>query len=75
MVLIATDLPDPVVPATSRWGMRVRSTITGSPPIVLPSAIDRRWFDLPKSSLARSSRRYTVSRRWFGNSMPMALRP
>ena len=28
-----------------------------------------------KSRLARSSRRYTVSRLWFGNSMPMALRP
>ena len=37
-MLIATDLPEPVVPATSRWGMRARSTITGSPPIVLPSA-------------------------------------
>ena len=57
MVLIATDLPEPVVPATSRCGMRARSTITGSPPIVLPSAIGRRWFELPKSSLARSSRR------------------
>ena len=46
MVLMATDLPEPVVPATRRWGMRARSTITGSPPMVLPSAIGRRWFDL-----------------------------
>jgi S-DNA-T family DNA segregation ATPase FtsK/SpoIIIE len=27
MVLIATDLPEPVVPATSRWGMRARSAM------------------------------------------------
>ncbi len=36
MVLMATDLPEPVVPAISRCGMRARSTITGSPPMVLP---------------------------------------
>ena len=36
MVLMATDLPEPVVPATSRCGMRARSAITGSPPMVLP---------------------------------------
>ena len=35
-MLIDTDLPEPVVPATSRCGMRARSTITGSPPMVLP---------------------------------------
>ena len=33
---MATDLPEPVVPATSRCGMRARSAITGSPPMVLP---------------------------------------
>ena len=33
-----TDLPEPVVPAISRCGMRERSTMTGSPPIFLPSA-------------------------------------
>ena len=36
MVLMATDLPEPVVPAMSRCGMRERSTITASPPMVLP---------------------------------------
>ncbi len=75
MVLIATDLPEPVVPATSRCGMRARSTITGSPPIVLPSAMARRCLVFSKSWLASNSRRYTVSRRWLGSSMPMALRP
>ena len=34
---MATDLPEPVVPATSRCGMRVKSAITGSPPISLPN--------------------------------------
>ena len=33
-----TDLPEPVVPATSRCGMRARSATIGSPPMALPSA-------------------------------------
>ena len=33
-----TDLPEPVVPATSRCGMRARSATTGWPPMSLPSA-------------------------------------
>ncbi len=36
MVLIATDLPEPVVPAIKRCGMRARSTMMESPPIFLP---------------------------------------
>ena len=36
---MATDLPEPVVPATSRCGILARSTMTGSPPMVLPSAM------------------------------------
>src|SRR3546814_10318968 len=39
MVLTATDLPEPVVPAISRCGMRARSTATGLPPMSLPSAM------------------------------------
>ncbi len=72
---MATDLPEPVVPATSRCGMRARSTMTLSPPMVLPSAIASRCFESSKSSEAISSRRNTVSRRSFGSSMPMTLRP
>jgi hypothetical protein len=34
---MATDLPEPVVPATSRCGIFARSAITASPLIVLPS--------------------------------------
>src|SRR6266511_4393837 len=36
MVLMATDFPDPVVPAIKRCGMRARSAMTDSPPMVLP---------------------------------------
>jgi hypothetical protein len=33
----ATDLPEPVVPATRRCGKRVTSATTGLPPMLLPS--------------------------------------
>ena len=36
MVLMATDLPEPVVPAINKCGMRDKSTMTESPPMVLP---------------------------------------
>ena len=36
MVLIATDLPEPVVPAISICGVRARSMMMDSPPIFLP---------------------------------------
>ena len=77
-MLIDTDFPDPVVPATSRCGIRARSAITGSPPIVLPRQSPRRDLVRSKSSAkpsASNSRRYTVSRRAFGSSMPMAFLP
>ena len=38
MALTPTDLPEPVVPATSRCGMRARSANTGVPAMFLPSA-------------------------------------
>ena len=38
MAFSATDLPEPVVPATRMWGMRVMSAISGLPPMLLPSA-------------------------------------
>ena len=39
MALMPTDLPEPVVPATSRCGMRARSATTGWPAMSLPSAM------------------------------------
>ncbi|MOA02129.1 hypothetical protein D3C78_1215670 [compost metagenome] len=74
-MLMATDLPEPVVPATSRCGILARSAMTGSPPMVLPSAMASFALLFSKSRLPISSRRNTVSRVWFGSSMPMALRP
>ena len=38
MLLTATDLPEPVVPATSRCGILARLTLTGAPLMSLPSA-------------------------------------
>jgi hypothetical protein len=37
--LIATDLPEPVVPATSRCGIFARSATIGLPVMSLPSAM------------------------------------
>ena len=75
IVLIATDLPEPVVPAISRCGMRARSTITGSPPMVLPRQSGRRACVSVYSLAERSSRSSTFSRFGLGSSMPIALRP
>ena len=75
MVLIATDLPEPVVPAMSRCGMRARFATTGSPPMSLPRARGRAWALSPKPLAERISRRSTFSRSSFGSSMPMTERP
>ena len=39
MLLIQTDLPEPVVPATNKWGIEVKSATKGVPDILLPSVI------------------------------------
>ena len=39
IVLIHTDLPAPVAPATSRWGSFPKSIVNASPIVVLPIAI------------------------------------
>ncbi len=70
-----TDLPEPVVPATSRCGMRARSARIGSPPMSLPSARASLAGCLSHASEPSSSDRNTVSRLAFGTSMPMTLRP
>ncbi len=62
MALIATDLPEPVVPATSRCGILDRSATTASPLMSLPSARvngEAAWsklFDCTISLKATSSR-------------------
>src|SRR5579859_1718322 len=43
MALRATDLPEPVAPAISRWGIRARSPTRTAPATSLPSAIQFRF--------------------------------
>ena len=38
IALTATDLPEPVVPATKTWGIFAKSAIAGFPAIVFPIA-------------------------------------
>jgi len=70
MLLTQTDLPEPVVPAMSRWGMAVRSAETGLPETFLPSARRSgeriRW----KDSLSITSRSATRLISVLGTSMP-----
>ena len=39
IVLIQTDLPEPVVPAINRWGIDDKSPTIGLPEIFFPKAI------------------------------------
>ena len=55
MVLMQTDLPDPVVPAIRRWGIAAKSPTIALPEMFLPSAIGNFMsFDL-KSELFKIS--------------------
>ena len=75
MVLTATDLPEPVVPAISKCGMRARSTIIGPPPISLPSTSVSAPVCCSYSFADTSSRSATSSRFAFGSSMPITFLP
>ena len=57
-----TDLPEPVVPPTSRCGMRARSTTTGLPAMSLPKASESDERLSVKSGLPMISLRYTARR-------------
>ena len=71
----ATDLPDPVVPATSRCGILPRSAVTEWPDMSLPSASVNGDFSRAYCSLISISDSCTISRRSFGTSIPMVLLP
>ena len=75
MQLRPTDLPDPVVPATSRCGIGARSAMTGSPAMFLPRISGSAMAWSSKAWLPISSDRATVSRFALGSSMPITLRP
>src|SRR5205807_1253661 len=75
IVLMHTDLPEPVAPAISRWGIFARSATTGSPSRFLPRAMGRtrllRWYSSPSTR----SRMCTMRGMGFGTSIPTAAFP
>ena len=75
MALSATLLPEPVVPAMSRWGIFVKSATTGVPTKLTPKAIGRRKDDSRKESLSSTSLRKTCSLFRLGISMPITDLP
>ena len=70
-----TDLPLPVAPAISRWGMRVRSPITGCPLTSAPSATLSLWRRSVNAADSIVSLRLTSCAALFGTSMPIADLP
>ncbi|MCU0624203.1 MAG: hypothetical protein MUF53_10115, partial [Gemmatimonadaceae bacterium] len=75
MVFTQTDLPEPVAPAMSRWGIFARSAITGRPSRSLPSATGRAARAELYSGCSTISRNATISGFGFGTSMPTAPFP
>ena len=75
MAFRPTDLPCPVAPATSRWGIFVKSTINTSFVIVLPNAsgssMSDSWNFLEFSMLSIE----TIFGFLFGTSIPMVPLP
>ena len=73
--LMQTDLPMPVAPAISRWGILAMSKIIGAPPTSLPRQTVRRLLASLKLLSSISSRSATVETTLFGTSMPTAALP
>ena len=61
IVLMQTDLPEPVAPAISTWGIFAISAMTGAPEMPLPSATAVGDFSRIISGLSSTSRRETVA--------------
>ena len=75
MALMQTDLPLPVCPAMSIWGIFARSHTMGVPVRSLPSATVSRDLAFCILSLVSTSRRVTVSTFRLGTSTPTRLLP
>ena len=75
IVLIQTDLPDPVVPAISKWGIEVKSPTIGKPEILFPSAIGSLISFFKKLVLEIISLKKTFSLEELGSSIPIVLLP
>ena len=73
--LMKLDLPEPVAPATSRWGIFARLATTKPPSTSLPSPTTSGWWS-ERAVLDRStSPRETISLSALGISMPIADLP
>ena len=70
-----TDLPLPVAPAMSRWGILVRSPMTGWPLTSAPSATLRRLRRSTNAGDLTVSFRLTSCAALFGTSTPIADLP
>ncbi|MNT48201.1 hypothetical protein D3C72_1849690 [compost metagenome] len=75
IALTATDLPEPVVPATSRCGARARSVTTGLPVMSLPIASTSREACDWNAAPATISDSRIIWRFALGNSSPMQVLP
>ena len=74
-VLIHTDLPEPVAPAISRWGILPISATTVFPPISLPTANASSDENSRNSFVSNRSRSITGLLVAFGTSIPTAAFP
>ena len=69
------DLPDPVAPATKRWGIFARLATTNPPSTSLPRPMVIGCWLLVLALDRRTSPSETISRSTFGISIPIALLP
>ena len=70
MALTPTDLPEPVVPATSRCGIFARLATIGLPPMSLPNARVKADDESWNTRAFNTSLSRTISRSSFGISIP-----
>ena len=75
MLLTHTDLPLPVLPAISRWGILHRSATWATPAMSLPRAMVRGLVIWRKLWLSKMLRMLTEARLRLGTSMPTAGLP
>ena len=68
--MIPTDLPDPVVPATNRWGIFAKSTTTDLPAMSCPNARESGDVEFLKALDERISLNRTIFLLVFGISIP-----
>ncbi len=74
-VLIHTDFPDPVAPATSKCGIFAISAITVFPEISFPTANGIFAVEFLNSTDSNRSLSITAVFSWFGTSIPTAAFP